>query len=142
MAMMGSAGGGPTNFGGTINRDRFGTANNTATAGFDNDGNLYIGGTGTVVADTISADHWYFPNAAGVGPLHWIRATLSSGSTPTSGTMNTWTSLTSAQQWTNNSGGGSAGNRTSTILFEISTSSGGSPVVCSGTVTITASHEL
>lgn len=130
----------PTNFGGTYWRTRFGGTCST-TVGFDTNGDIYGSGTGTVATDTVTGDNWYTPNTTSIGSGYWIRATLSSGSVPSSGTMNTWLQLSSARQWNNSSGGGAFGSRSSTVLFEISSSSGGSPVVCSGTVSITADHE-
>lgn len=87
-----------------------------------------------------SGDRWYSPTTTNIGSSYWIRATLTAGVTPSSGTMNTWQQLSSARLWENNSGSGATGNKSSTILFEISATSGGA-VVCRGTFTIWAEHE-
>lgn len=140
LQLLASGGAGPTDFGGTLYRSNFGsTCSASLTVG--SDGSFSVGGTGSIVSNTIGSDAWYYPNLAGVGSSYWVRATLSSGSTPSTGTMGSWQQLSSGRTWSNSSGGGAFGSRTSTILFEVSTSSGGTPVVCSGTVTITAEHE-
>lgn len=78
---------------------------------------------------------WYTDGHATVGDGYWIRATKTSGFTPTSGTLGTWLQLSADRYWalsvTN-------ATRTCTLKIEISTSSSGTPVVSAGTVTLSA----
>lgn len=140
--LYGKSAAGPTNFGGTHERSILGSSGLTASVSFLTDGNIDTGGGGTATIDTLDADTWYSPATVGIGSSYWIRATLSSGSTPTSGTLNTWLQLNTARSWSNNSGAGAVGTRTSTLSVQVSSSSTGTPVVCSGSVTITANHEI
>lgn len=133
---------GPVNqFGGTVYARRIGGNNAIATVNFRFDGTVSGSVSPTTGgANEANGDMWYQPATAGIGSSYWIRATLSSGTTPTTGTMNTWQQLDVTRTWENKSGLGNVGSRSSTILFEISATSGGA-VVCSGTFTIWAEHE-
>jgi hypothetical protein len=98
--------------------------------------------TGSHTGATITAKTWcwYAQKNFTIGNSHWVRATLQSGTTPTSNPgMGTWLQISSTLLWQNlrpqTSG---VGNTTSTILFEFSTSATGSPVVNSGTVVLNA----
>lgn len=105
----------------------------TASAGLslqDTGANTFnVGNSVTVAAN------WGVPNSAGVGAGWHVRATLASGSTPSSGTMGTWLQLNTPRSWGNTQG--SPGTRTSTITFELS-NDGGSTVYSSGSVILTA----
>lgn len=83
---------------------------------------------------------WYQPNITGIGNQFWIRATLSSGTSPTGSALNTWLQLSSPASWrltqTTN------GSRTCTLAISIATDSGGTNVVTTGTATITATYEV
>jgi hypothetical protein len=74
--------------------------------------------------------------ASTVADDYEVRATLSSGSTPSSGTMSSWLNLGTSRSWSNNIGA-DAGTKTSTILFEIRRASDG-VVLDSATITIFA----
>jgi hypothetical protein len=86
--------------------------------------------------------NWYRPSQSGIGAGYYIRATLQSGQTPSSGGTGTWDSLTAGKTYTYNSGtGGSVSSRRGTVLFEISPNVSGTPVVGSGTFSFTAERE-
>jgi hypothetical protein len=131
-----SFGGRPTNFGGTLQVSDTEIA--VANVAFEFDGDIMATATGTVVVDTITGDTWFSPRQAGAGSRYWVRATLSSGATP-SGDLNTWLALDTpgGLSWEI----GVSGNDTlsSTLLFEISSTAAGSNIVASGTVILTAS---
>lgn len=74
---------------------------------------------------------WYDPPLSGIGAVHWIRATLTAGTNPTSGTMGTWLSLSAGQFWQNFQA--PTGARSSTITFEIATDSSGTNIVATKT---------
>lgn len=61
----------------------------TASISFVGDGN-YIGDSGS---------DWGVPNTSGLGNDYQIRATLSSGSAPSSGTLNTWQNIGTSRTW-------------------------------------------
>lgn len=130
---------GPTNFGGTIYVSRLFTSPAIAGVQFSTNGNIDRIVTGTVFTDTINDDTWYAPATTSIGNSYWIRATLSSGSTPSTGTMNSWLALSTARQWQNSQT--FTGSRTSTVLFEISSNSSGTVIVASGTITMQADFE-
>jgi hypothetical protein len=131
---------GSTNFGGTLyifQTDPTHWA--AATVLFGTVGDIAGQGGGyfeSVITNTLSGTNWYVPTTFGIGSSYYIRATLSSGSTP-SGSLGTWSALTSDAVWTINASG--AGALAECELFiEISSNSGGSPVVASGNVNLTA----
>ena len=71
----------------------FGTATATLTA--ESDGEVSgVGSTGLT-----TPDWWSAAPDVGVGADYEIRATLLSGTTPTSGTLGTWLSLSSNRSW-------------------------------------------
>lgn len=111
---------------------------------FNNTGACVVtfGGNSSGTVDTVDTSNmWARPAHAWFGLNHWIRATLTSGTAPSTGTMNTWLALSTNRNWTvARTQGEGVGTDTSTILFEISTSSSGSPVVASGTITITGNR--
>lgn len=143
LQLLASGGAGPTDFGGTISSYRFGASASSCTATLNTEGSIDGSWSGDSGSDTISSDNWYYPNLAGVGASYWVRATLSAGSTPSSGSgTGTWLQLNATRSWTYNSGtGGAVSSRSGTLLLEVSTSSGGTPVVCSGSISFDAERE-
>lgn len=136
-------GGSPTNFGGSIDKTLIGAAACFVTVNFNADGSITtsssIGSTGS---DDVDGDTWFAPPASGVGAQYWLNAVLASGSTPTSGTMGAWTQLSSAQSYNYNSGtGGAVSSRAGTIDFKVASDSGGTNVVCSGSIYFSATRE-
>jgi hypothetical protein len=107
----------PTATSGTINFNSNGTISNSATAASQT-----IRGANTA---------YYRPTTVSIGTSYWIRATTTSGSAPTTGTMGSWTQLSSNRSWVYGPLGAPS-NITGTVLFEISTSNTGIPVVTSG----------
>jgi hypothetical protein len=97
-----------------------------ATAGYrlESDGDIVH----TDTSGQTDVGDWLSRKSAAPGAWE-VRATLSSGSAPVSGTLNTWQALTSNREWTN-----SAATVTSVLLIEIRLASGA--VRASATVTI------
>ncbi len=137
-----SAAGPVSQFGGLMSASRVPSSTAaTASVTFDTDGSVTGSLGGTITSNGASGDLWYSPETASIGSSYWIRATTSSGQAPSTGTMNTWLQLSTGRVWSYTSGGGSLGTRTGTVLFEISSASGGSPVVCSGSYTFDVYNE-
>ena len=103
---------------------QFVSGTNTASVQFQSDGDI-VAPSGTPSA---SLGDWIDPKSSAPGDYE-IRATLSSGSTP-SGTLNTWQALTSSRTWSL-TGTNSA---TSQIFFEIRDGEG--TVQDDGTITL------
>lgn len=78
------------------------------------------------VGTAMQVDHRWHHGAGGVGS---VRATLTGGENPSSGTLGAWLPLTADRAWENASMPG--GLRSSTLLLEISLD-GGATVVSSG----------
>jgi hypothetical protein len=109
----------------------------TATVDFNSDGT----GTSTAAISGTNSWSWYSPTTTNIGSSFWIRATLVSGTTPTSGTMNTWISLSTGPNWSNTLSG--TGFRVSEIQFDIATDSAGTNIVATdASVTITAEVDI
>lgn len=139
-----AGGGGPvSNFAGNITKYVTGASACSVTVTFETDGTVTgsEGGPAGTFTNGAAGDTWYEPTLAGIGSSYWIRATLTTGSAPSTGTMNTWQQLTSPLAWSYNSGtGGAVSSRSGTVLFEISKTSGGA-VVCSGSYVFYAERE-
>jgi hypothetical protein len=89
-------------------------------------------GTGTVDIPT----GWFFPVATGIGSSYWVRATVTAG-TFSSGTVDTWLALSSARSWSviRNA---PPGSKSCTATYEIASDSGGTTIVSSASITVTA----
>jgi hypothetical protein len=140
-SLRGRSSAGPVSgFAGTVYGTALSTVTQTTGVQFNTNGTL-SGTNNTSGQDTVTGDLWYSPATAGIGSSYWVRATLTGGSTPSTGAMGTWLQLSTAQAWKNTAPGGNGySNRSSTILFEIAASSGGT-VVASGTITVRAEKE-
>ena len=88
---------------------------------------------------TENTPDWAIPAFAGVGNDYEVRATVQSGSTPSTGTVNSWLALSSNRSWSNQTNSNEL--RTTQLLMEIRPAGGGS-TLSSGTVTITAESSL
>jgi hypothetical protein len=113
-----------------------------STGGFAVTVGVTFGTTGTVTntgTGSAIAKNWFVPNSA-VGASYWVRATLTSGDVPTSGTMNTWLQLNASRSWANAAAGGR--NLDSFIKFEIASDAGGVNIVYTGTIEINADGTL
>lgn len=105
---------------------------------------LVFSSTGTISSTTVSAGSaptvlgssigaaYYRPTTGGIGASYWIRATTVSGSAPNSGTMNTWTQLSSNQTWVYGPAVSTGSSFVGTVLFEIASDSLGTTIVTSG----------
>jgi len=126
---------GPTNFGGTIYgyADGNNYYSSSVTATFSSSGSVDATTTAAAITNTISGDTWYSPNTTGIGSSYWIKATVSSGSTPTGSSIGSWISLASDQSWSLDATNFSTLYQ-SNLLVQVSSSATGTPVVCSGTI--------
>lgn len=114
----------------------------TATAGvrFNSDGTVDQR-VQAAYSQIDSGTDWIIPNAAGAASGTYIRATevSASGSPLTkNGTMNTWTLLTSDQEWSAVRSGASVGTSTWTITIEIAADSGGVDILDSADYVLNA----
>jgi hypothetical protein len=94
------------------------------------------GGTVTAVGDiagSLDSYNWIDPTTGST--THYVRATLTSG-TFSSGTAGSWLALTSDRAWY--VGVSSQIAKSATATFEIATDAGGTNIVASGTVTLSA----
>lgn len=128
-----------SDFGGTVSAlDGAPTPYNpNAIIGFQTDGTLTSNATPSASPAISVGSTWR--NGApitGIGSLYWVRATLLSGTNPTTGTMGVWTQLSVAQSYANTRA--SVGTTTSTILFEFSLNSAGTAIIGSATVILRA----
>jgi hypothetical protein len=119
--------------------DYAGTDVSAATAGGTSSASLTFNPNGTITTTTSVLDAsslqptaWYTPTTTSIGNSYWVRGTTQSG--VSTGTMGTWLALTSARTWSLSVGSGGAS--TSVVLFEISSSATGTPVVASGNIII------
>ena len=108
-----------------------------------------VGGTDAVCTVTYNADgtwaafddfsttgNWYAPTTGGVGSGFWIRWTNTSGTLST-GTAGSWLALSTSKSFSVEFTPLS-GSKSCTGTVELATDAGGSNVVASGSVTITA----
>lgn len=93
-----------------------------------------IGATGTPSPSGVQ--NWVVPSGGAPGNSHWVRATPTLGSV-SSGTVNTWLSLSSNRTWTK---AATIAEDEVTLTIEIATDSGGSNIVSSGVVGLDFIH--
>lgn len=127
---------------GNVDRSYISTVDRSVWINFYTDGDIKTFEHGNVQVQDTS---WYTPDpTVGIGSSYWIRATLTSGLAPSSGpALNTWHALSAVRSWTYTAaGGGGSSTRSGTLLFEISSSSGGSPIVTSDSVMFSVNREV
>lgn len=132
----------PVNFGGSVEAYRVSASGAAAVSvAFQADGSIALTRTESVQSTTYAS--WYDANEAGIGAGYWIRATLQSGSAPSSGlVLGTWYQLSAERSWTyTTTTTGAINTRAGRLLFEISSDSAGSAIVCSGSYDISATRE-
>lgn len=135
-----SASGPVSNFGGSMASFKVGSAASDCFVTFNTDGTITGGGDG-VTLDEATGDTWFSPIGDASITSYWVRATLTSGDAPSSGSTGVWQQMTGSRLWGYISGtGGVSAQRSGTLLFEFSATSGG-PVVASGTYNFDASRE-
>lgn len=110
----------------------------TATIRFVSNGTIQVsedGGAYTTVAN------WYLPTTTNIGssPGYWLYATVVSGSL-TSGTTGSWIKLDTNRDYTRNRT--TIGTSSVSLSFQISSASGGTPVVGYGTADIVSTVEV
>lgn len=142
LGFFGGAGGPVGDFGGAgVSAAGTGAANVQVGLDFNADGSssAYVtNGVGT------SGDrpNWYAPTQGGIGAGYYIRATVTSGQAPSTGSTGVWQSLGSLRRYSYDSGtSGAYSSRGGAVLFEISPSAGGTPVVASGAYTFFVERE-
>lgn len=119
--------------GGTVQSTTITPSDASATLNFNRAGTVTSSRAGA--GSTVSHD-WHLNPTATVGDGFWVRATLAAGTTPTSGTIGSWTQLSATSTWNNTRT--ITGNKTSTLTIELATDSGGANIVTSGTYIINA----
>lgn len=107
-----------------------GTLNAIVT--FNTDGSIAGSGSGTGGNPT---SQYFDPVTVGIGTSYWVRATATSGSF-SGGTTDTWLALSSNRAWNRTTA--AFGVQTVVATFDISSDSGGSVIVATGSITLTA----
>lgn len=100
------------------------------TLAINSNGTLVVTGTN---AGTLDSYNWITPTTGSTS--YYVRATLIGGSF-SSGTTGTWLALTSNRTWTVTQSG--AGTKTANATFEIASDSGGTNIVASAGIILTA----
>jgi len=126
--------GAETDFGGSYERETLGGATSAAVR-FQTNGQITRSGTGTVLVDSVGAA-WFFPLTTVIGSLRWIRATLNSGSAPTSGALGTIQQMNVERVWSNTQS--VLGSRVSNLTIEIFEDAAGVKLLKSQVVIIRA----
>lgn len=104
----------------------------TATYTIDNDG--------TVRNHNLTNLETWLGGTGGVASNYEVRATLTSGTTPTSGTLNSWLSCGTDRNWSNSNSAQDGSTVTSTLTVEIREASTGT-VKDSASIIINATSE-
>lgn len=100
---------------------------------------LETDGSKTLVADSGFPGGWYSTTTTGIGSSFWVRATTVSGSG--SGTTGSWLALSTARSWS--VGAPAGGNFSSWVLMmEFASDSGGTTIVATTQLTLTAETEV
>jgi hypothetical protein len=103
---------------------------------------LKLNGDGTATLNSVATGSWYSPTTANVGSGYWIDITRTSGTTGVnfSAAQGAWTNITNSGLSISLSGtSGVVGTATAGGTYQISSSSGGSPVLGSGTISLSIS---
>lgn len=106
----------------------------SATVNFLSDGSVTSTGSG---GGNFASD-WFLPHVAGVGSFYWLRWILLSGNawSTTPGASGIWIPMTITLSWTLTVVG--IQDHLNSTLFEIAGDSGGSSIVCSGSISAEA----
>jgi len=145
--LMAALGGGTfTNFGGQNWRSVLG-ASATAGVSFSNNGAITGTGSVSVTADSVTGDTWFFPTTAGAVPVepgyHYeIRATKTGGSGTLSGPASGTNTTLPASWSTTRSSAGQASAVLAIDIYKVRDDFGSYELLCSGTVTLTATYEV
>jgi hypothetical protein len=123
-----------------------GTGSITLTGGSNVQSNNYsgttplgLGGSGNAVISGVAASGWYVPNVNNIGSGYWIKITRTSGTAGVnfSAAQGSWTNITSGGLSIGMTGyTGDVGTVTVGGTYQISSSSGGTPVLGSGTISL------
>jgi hypothetical protein len=100
---------------------------------------LVLAGNGSATLNGASTSSWYSPNASNVGAGYWIKITRTSGTTGVNFTaaQGSWTNITNSGLSIGMSGyTGDVGTVTVGGTYQISNNSGGTPVLGSGTISL------
>ncbi len=105
--------------------------NPSASIALETDGTLTPTGNGTV-----TGPNWFLPTTGGIGTSYWVRLTLDSGTSPTSGdVVGSWLQITASRNWA--WARTTVGITAAVCTLEISSDSGGATVVASCTFNVT-----
>lgn len=100
---------------------------------------LALAGNGSATLNSVATSSWYSPNAANVGSGYWINITRTSGTSGVnfSKAQGAWTNITNSGITIDLTGyTGDVGTVTVGGTYQISSSSGGTPVLGSGTISL------
>jgi hypothetical protein len=100
---------------------------------------LVLAGNGAATQNGVATSSWYSPNTANVGSGYWIDITRTGGNTGVnfSAAQGSWTNITNSGLTIDMTGyTGLTGTITVSGTYQISNSSGGTPVLGSGTVAL------
>lgn len=134
----GSTAGVVSNFYGDAMDFQLSPSNATATLRFSSDGTIKQSIAGSAYTNI---GNWYLPTTASIGstPGYWLYATLNAG-TLSSGTTGSWIKLDVNRDYTCSRAG--IGSTFADLSFQISSASGGTPVVGYGTGYVEATVEI
>lgn len=100
---------------------------------------LILASNGAATLNGVATSSWYSPNAANVGSGYWIKITRTGGTSGVNFTaaQGSWTNITNSGLTINISGyTGDVGTATASGTWQISSSSGGTPVLGSGNISL------
>jgi len=103
---------------------------------------LNLAGNGSATLNGVNTSSWYLPNTANVGSGYWIDITRTGGTSGVnfSAAQGSWTNITNSGLSIGLSGtSGNVGTVTASGNWKISSSSSGSPVLGSGTISLSLS---
>jgi hypothetical protein len=103
---------------------------------------LNLAGDGSATLNSAGTSSWYSPNASNVGSGYWINITRTGGTTGVnfSAAQGSWTNITNSGLAIGMTGtSGVVGTATASGTYQISSSSSGSPLLGSGTISLSLS---
>lgn len=105
----------------------YSTISTSVSFQFNPDGSI----TRYVAGAPLGGGWWFKPAQSGLDGLYWVRATKLTGITPTGSALATWLPLSGGPAWQLSTVPNSL--KECSLLIEISSASGGTPLLTSGT---------
>lgn len=78
-------------------------------------------------ANTAVNTEWYIPNTTAIGSSYWVRMTVTAGTSPSPGTVGSWTQISTNQEW--DWVRTTVGTTTATLTLDLASDSGGATIV-------------